>query len=138
MIRIKLNSLFVLLLCLASCSEPTHGEKFVKGDRLYYEYTIPVTDSLAYYDLSFYTRVDNFKAGNCPLGLDLRWTSPADSLYYEKVWMRTGNTQGKVELYRSGMRFPLNGDWTLRIKAPDKPEGFCGVGVIWEKYYGTR
>lgn len=123
---------------MSACSEPVRGEKFEKGDRLYYEYSIPVTDSTAFYDISFYTRVDNLKSVSDFMELDLRWTSPVDSAYYEKVWMRTGGTKGNVELYRSGMRFPVNGNWILRIKTPDRPEGFCGMGVIWEKYYGTR
>lgn len=137
--RSSLNSLVLLLaFCLTACSEPANGGKFEKGDRLYYEYTIPVSDSSAYYDISFCTRVDKLRSRQKSMELNVRWTSPSDSTYYETVWMQLGDMPGNVQLYRSGMRFPMNGDWILRIKAPNKPEGFCGMGVTWNKYYGTR
>ena len=62
----RLLALLLGAVLLSSCSRPTGGEVFLPGPRNSHDFPLDVADTLAYYDFSFYTRVD--KAGAKALG----------------------------------------------------------------------
>lgn len=141
----RINSVPALLLCLCllcGCSRPTGGEIFVPAPRNAYQFCIPVEDSLAFYDFSFYTRVD--KSGREvllprePLRLGIVWKAPSDTLFRETVWLRPHYVKGTVCKYRTGVCFPQTGDWTLSVTITPQTKGFRGLGLVWNSYYGTR
>ena len=128
---------FVLSLCC--CSRPTEMEVFVKSADAVggvYSFELPLEDSLATYDLSFYTRVDA-PVGHRPQGsvaLDVRWESPSGETADETVHM---DASKQIEAYRSGVSPLEPGVWTLKVQVVNPPEGLRGLGVVC-KENGTR
>lgn len=136
--RSRLIILACTFLGLSSCGRPTSGELFLPSPRNSYDFPVAVVDSLAMFDFAFYTRVDDDGVENAPLRLDIAWVSPADSVYRETVYMYSGGEDGTLERYRSYMRFPLSGQWTLRVRVTPEPKGFRGLGLTWkEKRWDT-
>ena len=110
---------------------------FLPAPRNAYEYTLDVLDTLAFYDLAFYTRIDGPSAES-QLKLSMVWKDPSDSLYRETVYMKVAEKDGVVRNYRTGMRFPSEGEWTLSVTVTPEVRGFRGLGLVWNSYYGTR
>ena len=127
-----------ILLCLCSCRRPTSGEIFLTAPRNSYDYPISVQDSLALYDFSFYTRLDGDEPIDEPLRLDISWVAPADTTYRETVWMYAGDERGKLQRYRTSVRFPACGQWTLKASVSPQMKGFRGLGLVWKEKDGTR
>ena len=138
----RLLALLLGAVLLSSCSRPTGGEVFLPGPRNSYDFPLDVADTLAYYDFSFYTRVD--KAGAKALGprealcLSIVWKDPSDSTFREPVWMRPEYVDGTVRKYRTGVQFPSSGQWVLSVGITPETEGLRGLGLVWNYYYGTR
>lgn len=130
-------ALVLALLVLAGCSRPTAGEIFIPAPRNAYEYTLDVQDTLASYDLAFYTRIEN-PAREVQLKFNIVWKDPSDSLYRETVYLRQGEEDAVVRNYRTGMHFPQEGEWTLYVTVTPEVRGFRGLGLVWNSYYGTR
>lgn len=130
-LRISRNSfLAICLLCLAwSCQRPSGVSDFIKGQRVEYEFRIPQADTLALYDFRFFSGQE---AMDSPVALGVRWVSPSAQIYREEVWLPM---DGKPHYYRLGLRFVEQGDWTLRVYPKKK---LSGLGISWEKNYGTR
>ena len=126
------------LLCLCSCRRPTSGEQFLAAPRNSYDYTVEVVDSLALFDFSFYTRVDGDEHVYAPLRFDIAWVAPADTVYRETVYMYAGDEKGKLQRYRSFVRFPATGKWKLKVSVSPELKGFRGLGLVWKERNGTR
>lgn len=94
-----------------------------------YEFRIPQADTLALYDFRFFSGQE---AMDLPVALDVRWVSPSVQIYREEVWLPM---DGKPHYYRLRLRFVEQGDWTLRVYPGEK---VSGLGISWEKNYGTR
>ena len=138
MTRSRLIVLACFLLCLCSCGRPTSGETFLTAPRNSYDFPLTVVDSLAYYDFSFYTRVDAETDAELPLRLDIAWAAPADTVYRETVYMYAGDEKGRLQRYRSAVRFPATGEWTLKVSVSPELKGFRGLGLVWKERNGTR
>ena len=134
----RLIVLACALLCLCSCARPTSGELFLAAPRNSYDFPVEVVDSLALYDFSFYTRVDGDEHSGAPLRLDISWVAPSDTVYRETVYMYAGDERGRLQRYRSFMRFPLAGEWTLKVSVSPEEKGFRGLGLVWKEKNGTR
>lgn len=128
---------FVLSLCC--CSRPTEMEVFVKSADAVggvYSFELPLEDSLATYDLSFYTRVDapaGRRSGGS-LELNVLWVSPSGERAGETVHMDAAKL---LETYRTGVSPLEPGVWTLKVQVVNPPEGLRGLGLVC-KENGTR
>ena len=131
--RSRLIALACLLLCVPSCKRPTSGELFLGAPRNSYDFPIVVEDSLAFYDFSFYTRMDGEERVQEPLRFDISWVSPADTIYRETVYMYAGDENGRLQRYRSYVRFPACGEWMLKVSVSPQTDGFRGLGFIWKE-----
>ena len=127
-----------VLLCLCSCARPTSGELFLAAPRNSYDFPVEVVDSLSIFDFSFYTRVDGDEHVADPLRFDISWVAPSDTVYRETVYMYAGDENGKLQRYRSYMRFPQKGEWTLKVSVSPEVKGFRGLGLVWKEKNGTR
>ena len=138
----RLAALLLGAVLLGSCSRPTGGEEFLPGPRNSYDFRLDVADTLAFYDFSFYTRVDKLGHKGLglrePLRLGIVWKDPSDSTYRESVWMQPEYIDGTVRKYRTGVRFPEPGQWVLSVSITPETEGLRGLGLVWNYYYGTR
>ena len=128
-----------LVLSLCCCSRPTEREIFVKAVNAVgnvYSFELPMEDSLATYDLSFYTRIDSpvSRRAAGSLELDVRWESPSGEAADETVYM---DVTSQVETYRSGVSPLEPGVWTLKVQVVNPPEGLRGLGLVC-KENGTR
>lgn len=134
--------LCALLLCSFSCSEPAAYEHFEKGTETH-EFTLPLTDTTAFYDLYFYTRVDRVASlpdSVCSMRLDVDWYAPQmpDSVVFsESVYLPYQFGKGEMEPYRTRMALRPAGEWTVKVNVPRQPEGYRGIGMICKKN-GTR
>ena len=123
------------LLALCSCVRPTSIEQFVRTDQAeggVYRFELDFSDSLATYDISFYSAGSADPGWSCPV--KVIWSGPSDQRYTETVypdWSR------RVEKYRSGICMKETGIWTLYLRIDDVPEDFRGIGIICE-LNGTR
>lgn len=131
------NKFIVAAMCafvLSACARPTQWEEFLTAPRDSYDFTINVEDSLALYDFSFYTRIDDgVKKMVYPLRLDIQWVSPSDSCYSETVYMNVKPKEVSENWYRTGLSFPSCGKWTLRVGVSPQTKEFRGLGLIWKE-----
>lgn len=131
------NKFIVAAVCafvLSACARPTQWEEFLTAPRGSYDFTINVKDSLALYDFSFYTRIDDgVKKMVYPLRLDIQWVSPSDSCYSETVYMNVKPKEVSENWYRTGLSFPSCGKWTLRVGVSPQTKEFRGLGLIWKE-----
>lgn len=127
-----------LAVLAAACVEPASYEQFVRaGDSASgpYVFELPLTDTLAAYDLSFYTAPPKRN-----LRLEVSWSGFAETVYYP-----AGKSSA---LYRSEVRpertdFPSDGtepgSFTISVLVPEPPADFRGLGMICSrKKDGTR
>lgn len=128
------RKILLYFLVVFGCSQPSENEQFVRADEApdgVYCFALDFADTLASYDLSFYT-----KSPDAPLRLEVIWMdgeSPAG--LSESVWMQAGELR---QLYRSGIKPQHPGDWKLRVRVPGQPDGFPGLGLITKRNDGTR
>ncbi|MBO4605804.1 MAG: hypothetical protein J5667_04630 [Bacteroidales bacterium] len=126
------------VVCFWSCARPVSGELFLAAPRNSYDFPILVVDSLAHFDFAFYTRVDSDDSVSEPVRLDITWVAPSDTVYRETVYMLTDTGEGTLQRYRSYVRFPSVGQWTLKVGVSPEVKGFRGLGLIWkEKRWDT-
>ena len=136
--RSRLIAFACALLCLSSCGRPTSGEMFLPAPRNSYDFPVDVQDSLAQYDFSFYTRVDDDERVCDPLRFDISWVAPTDTVYRETVYMYAGDEHGKLQRYRTYLSFPATGQWVLKVSVSPEMKGFRGLGLVWTERNGTR
>lgn len=125
----------------SSCSRPDSVETFIKvadAPAGIYDFSVDMSDSLATYDLLFYTRVDNPSGFGKSIPLEVSWISPdSERALVEKVYLGSGDLRGVREEYRTGVNPVVKGVWTLRVRPEDTPRGFRGIGLI-VRTDGTR
>lgn len=137
----------VLVAAMSSCSQPRTAESFVKtsdaGPSGRYEYVLDMTDTLARYDIYFYTRLDvddsAFGAmGDIPVNVFL--VAPDGVGYSETVYISKTSFSGKSGSkdcdvpYRRGFAPVVYGNWTLFLTVnPDTVPGLRGMGVRVER-----
>ena len=143
----KIRFLVFLLpvLTVIGCHKPAVCEQFIRADEAVdglYEFALDMSDTLATYDLSFYTA-----ALDAPLSLTVDWSCD----YSETVWLPAGKVEA---LYRSGIRpdgqpgtgaaYPYGrkkeaaAPVILRVRVNNAPEDFRGLGIICKRNDGTR
>lgn len=120
------------LVAAASCREP-EGEwsDFVRSADAQdgvYVFDVPMSDSLAVYDLWIYARTDGEPLSD--VQMNVRLTSPEGDGFAETVYMSRISSKGDKELYRSGLRVSHPGVWRLSARPVDAGRGFCGMGII--------
>lgn len=126
-------------LALWSCSKPDREVMFIKEKDAaggVYEFGFAMNDTLASYDISFYTRV----AGSWKesIRLDVEWIAPDGKKFDESVFFGPSDDySGFVEAYRTGVVPVVPGDWTIKVKTGNVPKGFWGLGLMCEEN-GTR
>lgn len=120
---------------LQSCGGYPGDSEFIKAADApegVYSFRADLSDSLATYDISFYSRIKE------PLMLDVKWVSPAavPSLR-DSVWIAPEGRKPVLALYRSGVCPEEKGVWTIEVRPSNLPSGFCGIGIV-KKKNGTR
>ena len=135
-----------LLVTFLSCSEPRCSETFIpieKVDSLgRYCFNLEMTDTAAFYDLSFYSRIDctaSMFQRISEFPLDVTFVSPSEIMYSERVYIPLP-AFGKnnfpdfhfYERYRSGLVPVEYGMWKMYVSAPDI-KGLRGLGLVVEK-----
>lgn len=129
--------LLLLGLCLvpAACVRPDSVEIFVPAAKAadgVYIFDFEMADSLATYDISFFTRNDGNVLDSLPL--KVMWLSPSGESLSETVYM---DPLKVTEKYRSGVRPDECGSWRLCVRPVVEGKGFRGLGIIC-KENGTR
>lgn len=141
----EINKGFLLLaagiaaFCAYGCSRPLSSETFVRSDRSLdgvYIFELDLPDSLAFYDIWFYSRTVNEPLASLPL--NVQWLAPSGKRFSERVYMKLVDADGEKELYRSGVVPSETGKWQLSVRPLGVDENFCGLGVICEEHHGTR
>lgn len=129
-----------LIFSLGCCNRPDSQEIFIKAADAapgnVYSFEIQLPDSLAKYDLSFYSRTDvpSSSKESPALELNVCWKSPSGKSETETVYM---NKTNGVEMYRRGVSPLETGLWTLDVEVKNPPKGFRGLGLVCEEN-GTR
>lgn len=114
----------------SSCNEPATRDFFIAAQDSPYEYEVDMSDSLAQYDLEFYTMAGGEASD---VKLDITWISPERDSVRESVYLPDFGAEGIVAPYRSGVVPPSNGVWILSVEVPEAPDGFCGLGLTVTK-----
>ena len=155
-----------LVLCLmlavlsaagVSCSRPTSVEQFVGVDKRevngLYRYTLDLSDSLATYDISFYSRIDanRLKFTHAKdFSLMVTWIAPSGQRFRETVYFGVfDESSGSnffssqyVKPYRTGLVPVEYGVWEMNVLVNSGAEvpGLRGLGVVCKKHLpdGTR
>lgn len=121
----------IALCCLLfSCSEPSVQDFFISSAQAPYEFRMDMSDTLAVYDLVFFTKC---RADVADMRLDVTWISPSGDSVCETVYLPAFGVKGIAAPYRSGVAPPSAGEWVLRVDVPDEPEGLCGLGLTVTK-----
>lgn len=119
------------VLLAVCCSQPSSREYFIRSDGSgEYAFEMEMADSLASYDISFFTRIDRSPAAGAAgetFPIDIVWRSPSGRYYSESVIYLADSVRVR---YRSGLRPPEYGLWGLTVTMPREPEGIRGLGVI--------
>ncbi len=121
------------------CQQPRSAEQFIPAPGPYV-FRVDLSDTLAAYDLSFYTRLDGYPQelqAAQELALNITWTSPSDSSYAERVYLPlTGRStlysRQVLQPYRAGVRPVEPGLWTLTVSVPyaGGRETLRGLGLV--------
>ena len=131
----------LLTLALAGCAAPAEEyNSFIRSADArdgVYSFSVPLTDSLATYDFSFYGRLFSGRQSN--VELRVLWLSPSGESFSETVYMRGLDSRGGEELYRSGVRLSEAGEWKVNVRPVGVGSEFAGLGLICTKEAdGTR
>ena len=141
-----------LLLCavlplLVSCTRPSVSETYLLREDCaldgIYRFEVDMSDSLARYDISLYTRIDgNHQRPDADKGVRLKmiWTSPSGRDYSENVYFsftESSCEDGFFSLqcslpYRSGLVPKEHGVWTLTLQQLKEIRDLRGWGIICE------
>jgi hypothetical protein len=134
---------FVAVVALASCSAPVVSEDFrSRSDRDSsgrYCFDLDMSDSLAAYDISFYTRIDcgaKLFAALPDIPVNVEMVSPSGESFTESVFLtkssfdtgRPGSFDIVID-YRIGCAPLEYGCWKMFLALPDI-RGLRGIGVI--------
>lgn len=149
--------LAVIAAAVLSCARPDSVEQYVgieqKEPNGLYTYSLDLSDSLATYDIVFYSRIDMGRqrmASVRDFPLMVTWTSPSGQRYRETVYFgvrdeaRGSNFYSSQyrKTYRTGLVPVEWGLWsmTVHVNAGNEVPGFRGLGVICKKNhpYGSR
>lgn len=130
----RILPLLLLLAALTACREPRSREFFQRASASgEYSFTFEMTDTLAAYDISFYTTLDRplFRRDTLvSFPMQIVWRSPSGRYFSETVYYPADSV--KV-LYRSGIVPSESGVWTIGVTLPQQPESIRGLGIICEK-----
>lgn len=144
------NSLALLaLLALVSCHEPLERESFLRSSERSplgsYVFTLPLTDSLKTYDLSFFTRMTARDKDFASMPDTVRYhvvlKSPSE-VYYKGggFFMKDSYSDASsfsrayVIPFRSGFKPVETGEWTLYLGITDEDVfAFDGFGTKLSK-----
>ena len=120
-----------ILLLLAACSRPQSREYFQRSDGSgEYSFDLEMPDSLAAYDISFYTAIDRPLIKRDTLvsfPLQIVWRSPSGRYFSETVYYPAGLARVP---YRTGLVPSEPGIWNIAITIPSEPRRLRGLGVI--------
>ena len=145
--------LAVLTAAAVSCSRPVSTESFVGVDQTetdgLYKYSLDLSDSLATYDIVFYSRIDASRqrmAVTRDFPLTVTWTSPSGRRYRETVYFGIHDESSGSSFYSSQYRktyrsglVPVEwGVWSMAVQVNSGREvpGFRGRGVVCKKNIG--
>ncbi len=130
----------LLALAVAGCAAPAEEyNSFIRSADArdgVYTFSVPLTDSLAIYDFSFYGRLFSGRRSN--IELRVLWLSPSGESFSETVYMRGLDSRGGEELYRSGVRLSETGEWKVNVRPVGVDGSFAGLGFIATRTDGTR
>jgi len=116
---------------LAACGRPLSREQFVRSDGSgEYSFALELADSLALYDISFYTAIDRplFRQDTLTsFPMQIIWRSPSSRYFSETVYYPADSVRVR---YRSGLVPSEAGEWTLSVSLAPEPQGLRGLGVI--------
>ncbi len=130
----RLLCLIIAAGLLFSCAQPSSYEQFVRSDKSgEYSFTLDMSDTLAAYDLAFYTLIDRplFQRDTLvSFPLNVVWCSPSGRYFSETVYYPADSLRVR---YRSGVVPSEGGEWTLQVSVTPEPAGFRGLGVICSK-----
>ena len=149
--------LAVLMAAAWSCVRPDSVEQYVGAEQRepngLYNYTIDMSDTLATYDITLYSRIDAGKqrmAATRDFPLTVTWTAPSGRRYRETVYFGIHEGSEGSNFYSNQYRKPYRtglvpveaGIWELAVQVNSGNEvpGFRGLGVICKKNLrdGTR
>ena len=142
----RLIALFIPLLFLLSCSRPSVSQSFVTASQRdslgRYAFTLPMDDSAAFYNISFYTRLDlneDSFSNLTDIEISVLMQGPDSTLYSETVYMPKQKFSRKTAFtidydlpYRIASQPVACGQWQLLLTTPDI-QGLRGMGVRLEK-----
>jgi len=161
MVMGRFSQLLVLVLAVfaaaAACSRPDSTEQFVgiehRENNGLYRFTVDMSDSLATYDLTFYSRIDEGRprmASATDFPLSITWTAPSGQRFSETVFFAIHDNARGSSFYSSQYRKPYRsglvpvepGIWEMTVQVNygrDIP-GMRGLGLICKKNLpdGTR
>lgn len=148
---------------LASCVKPAVQDIFIKSVDAAegtYVFDLDLSDSLAVYDLYFYSRTDAAPRALKrvpPINMTVEWLAPDataavseensanDILPQDSVPVLIDTValaavqHGTVrQQYRTGVNPSVRGLWRLRVSVLNTPGHFCGLGIICERKDGAR
>ena len=147
----------VLAAAAASCARPDSVEQYVGIEQRepngLYCFTVDFSDTLATYDITFYSRIDAGRqrmvsAKDFPMMVT--WTSPSGQRYRENVYFVVHDEERGSDyyssqyrkVYRTGLVPVEPGIWdmTVYVNSGKEVPGFRGLGIICKKNHphGTR
>ena len=122
------------LLLLASCGRPQGREFFQRvNPEGEYSFDIDLVDSLASYDISFYTAIDKplFRRDTLvSFPLQVVWRSPSGRYFSETVYYPAAEHR---VLYRSNVVPSELGSWNIAVTIPSQPPRLRGLGLAWKR-----
>lgn len=131
--------MLAVMLSALACSAPTDTEIFIRRDQSsagVYVFDFPMTDSLACYDISFFSRAESETLKS--VELTVLWLSPSGESDNETVYMREITRRGTEEVYREGVRPAEPGNWRISVRPDVNEKDIAGLGLICKKKDGTR
>ena len=130
----RLLCLIIAAGLLCSCAQPSSYEHFIRSDKSgEYSFTLDMSDTLAAYDLSFFSVIDSpllHRDTLVSFPLNVVWRSPSGRYFSETVYYPADSVRVR---YRSGVVPSEGGEWSLQVSITPEPVGFRGLGVICSK-----
>ena len=127
------------LLLLASCGRPQGREYFLRANPAgEYSFDLELIDSLASYDISFYTAIDRplfHRDTLVSFPLQVVWRSPSGRYFSETVYYPTAEHR---VLYRSNVVPTELGTWNIAVTIPNQPPRLRGLGLAWQNSRGQQ